>query len=131
MGEKEETYQQQVLTWLIECFGSEIAYNCKERNYRFLEEALELVQACNCTVNEAHLLVDYVYNRPKGEKSQEVGGVMVTLAALCSVNELDMEGAAKKELKRIWTKIPQIRTKQEAKPIIALTMPTNIKGDTP
>jgi hypothetical protein len=45
-----------------------------------------------------------------------VGGVMVTLAALCYANEQSMEDAGEKELKRIWTKVDQIRAKQAAKP---------------
>ena len=62
-------------------------------------------------------LVDYVYNRPAGEVWQEVGGVMVTLAALCLAHEIDMHLAAEVELHRIWGKIEQIRKKQAAKPL--------------
>lgn len=84
------TFQDRVQPWMIACFGTEIAGDTVERNHRFLEEALELVQACGCTQSEAHQLVDYVFGRPVGEKPQEVGGVMVTLAALCLAQSLDM-----------------------------------------
>ena len=110
------TFQGRVLPWLLDCFGPEIASDPEERNHRFLEEALELVQACGCTPSEAHQLVDYVYGRPVGEKSQEVGGVMVTLAALCLAQRLDMHKDGETELARIWTKVEQIRAKQAAKP---------------
>ena len=80
------------------------------------EEALELVQACGCTASEAHQLVDYVYGRDVGEPAQEVGGVMITLAALCLANGIDMAGAGETELARIWTKVEAIRAKQAAKP---------------
>jgi hypothetical protein len=113
---KEETFQSRVQPWLLICFGEMIASDVIERNHRFLEEALELVQSCGCTKDEAHQLVEYVYNRPSGEKSQEVGGVMVTLAALCLAQDLDMDESAETELKRIWTKVEQIRAKQAAKP---------------
>ncbi|MCK5020064.1 MAG: hypothetical protein KAS32_23625 [Candidatus Peribacteraceae bacterium] len=93
-----------------------IAGDKEERNHRFLEEALELVQSCDCTRQEAHQLVDYVYGRPVGEKTQEVGGVMVTLAALCLAQELNMHEAGETELNRIWTKVEQIRAKQATKP---------------
>jgi hypothetical protein len=93
-----------------------IAGDKEERSHRFLEEALELVQACGCTADEAHQLVDYVYGRPVGEKHQEVGGVMVTLAALCLAQALDMHEAGETELKRVWTKVEAIRAKQAAKP---------------
>src|ERR1019366_7187801 len=78
------TFQRRLWPWMTECFGPTIPLDKMERNHRFLEEALELVQACYCTADEAHQLVDYVYGRPVGEKSQEVGGVVVTLAALCN-----------------------------------------------
>ncbi|WP_369650146.1 MULTISPECIES: hypothetical protein [unclassified Variovorax] len=111
-----EPFQQRVQPWLMACFGEMIAGDREERNHRFLEEALELVQACGCTASEAHQLVDYVFARPVGKKEQEVGGVMVTLAALCLAQDLDMAAAGETELARIWTKVEQIRAKQAAKP---------------
>lgn len=101
---------------MLECFGAEIAADCDERNHRFLEEALELVQACGCTASEAHQLVDYTFGRPPGEPMQEVGGVMVTLAGLCLANGLDMHIAGDVELTRVWRKVEQIRAKHAAKP---------------
>src|SRR5207302_880683 len=65
---------------------------------------------------EAHQLVDYVFGRAAGNASQEVGGVMVTLAALCLAQGIDMHESAETELSRIWTKIETIRNKQAAKP---------------
>lgn len=109
-------FQPMVQPWLLACFGPEIAGDREERNHRFLEEALELIQACGCTVSEAHQLVDYVFGRPVGEPRQETGGVMVTLAALCLANGIDMHEAGWAELQRIWTKVEQIRAKQAAKP---------------
>ena len=109
-------FQQCVQPWMLACFGETIAGDREERNHRFLEEALELVQSTGCTASEAHQLVDYVYGRPVGEPVQEVGGVMVTLAALCLANDLDMHAAAETELARIWTKVEQTRAKQAAKP---------------
>lgn len=101
---------------MLACFGSEIASDEMERNHRFLEEALELVQACGCTKSEACQLVDYVYGRPAGEIQQEVGGVMVTLAALCLAQAVNMHACGDVELERVWSKIEVIRAKQAAKP---------------
>ena len=101
---------------MLKCFGQVIADDKVERNHRFLEEALELVQSTGCTADEAHKLVDYVYGRPIGDPPQEVGGVMVTLAALCLANNMNMHWAGEVELARIWGKIDQIRAKQAAKP---------------
>lgn len=111
-----EPFQARVQPWMMACFGEMIAGDREERNHRFLEESLELVQSLGCTDSEAHQLVDYVYGRPVGEPAQEVGGVMVTLAALCLANGMDMHAAGETELARIWTKVEQIRAKQAAKP---------------
>lgn len=110
------TFQDNVKPWLLECFGEEIANNKTERNHRYLEESLELVQSTGCTQEEAYQLVDYVFNRPVGEPTQEVGGAMVTLAALCLAHKMDMHDAGNVELARIWTKMEQIRAKQASKP---------------
>lgn len=109
-------FQKRVLEWMMACFSMEICRDRQERNHRFLEEALELVQALGCTRSEAHQLVDYTFDRPAGEPVQELGGVMVTIAALCYPNELDMNAAGEIELARIWKKIDVIRAKQAAKP---------------
>lgn len=110
------SFQARVQPWLMQCFGEMIAGDREERNHRFLEEALELVQALGATAAEAHQLVDYVFGRAVGEPGQEVGGVMVTLAALCLANGLDMHQLAETELARIWTKVDAIRAKQASKP---------------
>lgn len=125
-----ELFQDRVQPWMMECFGPMIAGDREERNHRFLEEALELVQSCGCTANEALQLVDYVYGRDIGEPHQEAGGVMVTLAALCLANALDMHEAGETELARVWTKVEAIRAKQAAKPKHSpLPGPTTATGD--
>jgi len=111
-------FQERVRGWMADCFGAVISSDRVERNHRFLEEALELVQATGCTASEAHQLVDYVYGRPVGHPPQEVGGVLVTLAAHCLAHGIDMEDAAKTEMTRIEAPAvrDKIRAKQAAKP---------------
>ncbi len=109
-------FQKRVSGWMQVCFGPKIAADTTERNHRFLEESLELVQSLGCTQSEAHQLVDYVFNRPVGEVRQECGGVMVTLAALSEAAQIDMNTCGDIELARIWTRVEEIRAKQEAKP---------------
>lgn len=110
------SFQAQVQPWMMACFGPEISADATERNHRFIEEALEVVQACGATASECHQLVDYVFGRPIGEKQQEVGGAMVTLAALCLAHGLNMHTAGTVELARVWQNIDKIRAKQAAKP---------------
>ncbi len=109
-------FQERVRPWLKACFGVEIMNDKVERNHRFLEEALELTQAGGCTADDAHKLVDYVYGRPKGRIKQEVGGVMVTLAALCLAHKINLHDLAEMELQRVWTKVDVIRAKHDRKP---------------
>ena len=109
--------QNDVKDWLLRCFNEDIASNTKERNFRFLEEALELVQANGCSREDALRLVDYVYNRPSGELNQEVGGTVFTLAALCNAAKVDLVEAFFEEFERVNTPemIEKIRQKQIAK----------------
>jgi hypothetical protein len=111
-------FQSSVGAWLLECFGPMIAGDKDERSHRFLEEAVELVQACGCSKSEALQIVDYVYARPVGVVRQEVGGSAVTLAALCEAHGISMEAAAMDELERIEqpAMVLKIRAKQAAKP---------------
>jgi hypothetical protein len=111
-----ESLQARVQPWMTACFGAEIAADRLERNDRFIEEALELVQASGYDKARAHELVEYVYGRPQGDINQEVGGVMITLAAHCLAHGVDMHEAGETELARIWTKVEQIREKQKSKP---------------
>nr|WP_295465288.1 hypothetical protein [Mesorhizobium sp.] len=122
-------FQARVAPWLLACFGEAIARDRQERSHRFLEEAIELVQAAGCTASEAHQLVDYVFARPVGEMDQEIGGVMVTLAAFCLAHGHDMAEAGERELARVWTKIEKIRAKQAAKPKHS-PLPEHVTDDT-
>ena len=110
------SFQKRVESWLKACFSVAVWSNRSERTHRFLEEALELAQANGCSREDALALVDYVYDRPIGSPDLEVGGVMVTLAALCSASEINMDEAGDGELKRNWDRIDTIRAKQAAKP---------------
>lgn len=111
-------YQTAVGRWMTKVFGGLLDATKKSvRNFRFFEESAELVQAGGMTREQAHELVDYVYNRPVGVMAQEVGGVMVTLAALCATNEIELGYAAHDEIERIHQPevMAKIRAKQASK----------------
>jgi hypothetical protein len=45
VGVQQTGFQKRVLEWMMACFSMEICRDGMERNHRFLEEALELVQS--------------------------------------------------------------------------------------
>lgn len=113
---KARSLQSRVWDWCKACFGSEKSRNKDLRQTRFLEEALELVQAGGLTEADAQEVVRYVFNRPKGEVAQEVGGTVLTLCSLCESFGVDMMDCAETELTRVEGKIEAIRRKEARKP---------------
>ena len=107
--------QKRTDLWMTKCFDQEVIVNKHTRNMRFLEEALELVQACGLDKEAALVLVEYVYDRPTGDIGQEIGGTLISLAALCSAHQIDMDMATDTELKRVDLMIDKIREKQSIK----------------
>lgn len=110
-------YQSLVEDWMMKCFTLNIIRDKTERNNRFIEEALELVQSAGYTKEQVLKIVDYVFERPVGEVNQEVGGVMVTLAALCNVWNINIKKEALREIFRVDSPdtIQKIRAKQATK----------------
>lgn len=109
-------FQQDVAAWCRRCFGLSVYSNRSERAHRFCEEALELVQAAGVSKDEVRQLLNYVFDRPVGELKQEVGGTMVTLAAMCQVYGIKLNEAATQELHRCELNIEKIRLKHASKP---------------
>lgn len=111
-------FQQKVGLWCIDLFGSVIGANVATRCFRFAEEAVELTQSFGMSKASWHRILDYVYERPVGEPVQEVGGTMVTLAALCAAAGINMESAAVMEQRRCEQPevMEKIRNKQRLKP---------------
>lgn len=113
-----DKFQKEVADWMGVVFNGQGGKDIPTRNFRFLEEALELVQSTGCTKEEAHQLVEYVFNRPVGEPAQEVAGTLVTLAALCNMLDISMAQASHNEVNRLWQPevMEKIRNKQKSKP---------------
>jgi hypothetical protein len=111
-------FQKRAQYWAKKCFGLTLAMDRNERNQRFAEEALELVQACGMSERAVLGAVAYVYNRPVGEKRQEVGGTYTTLALLCAANGIDMVAEGEKDLLEIDNDetSARIREKRRTKP---------------
>jgi NTP pyrophosphatase (non-canonical NTP hydrolase) len=101
--------QNRVGVWMAQVFGPTVAGDTHERGLRLLEEAIELAQALKVSQQNAHRLVDYIFDRPAGEPAQEMGGVFVTLAATADAVGVSLAHAAAREVDRI--EQPVIRAK--------------------
>lgn len=112
-------FQARVEPWFRECFPAAVCDDRLERGDRLLEEVFELLQSGDYPAERVAALRDYTWGRAKGEPAQEVGGVMVTLAAYCIAHNLDMHEAGEAELARISQPaiVEKIRAKQAAKPV--------------
>lgn len=111
-----EHRQTTVLDWTRRAFGHNVANDPIERARRFIEEAVELAQACGLSKTEARAIVDHVFGKPAGEIGQEVGGVGVTLLALCELHGISADRAEAEELGRVLRlPISHFRKRQNAK----------------
>lgn len=110
------SFQQRVVDWSIRCFGARDTYHPVLRAARFIEEALKLVQAGGVTRAVAMRILHYVYDRPVGTVSQEIGGTLVSLSVLCESRAYDMKLCGEAELSRIEGKIEEIHARHVAKP---------------
>lgn len=81
-----------------------------------MEEAIELVQACEMPKEDVLTLVNYVYDQPVGDIDQEVGGVLVTLIALCTAQFVNLEIVANQTWKEINAKMEAIHQSNKTKP---------------
>ncbi len=83
------------------------ADNKHERVLRFMEESLELAQACGIDPLDVLRIMVHVFRKPTGVVAQEVGGVMTTLFALGCAHDLDVMQCAGNEVERIYSLPPE------------------------
>lgn len=96
--------QQRVFDWCVAAFGVGQSTSIEQRGLRLLEEAIEAYQAAGCDPAQAHKLVDYVFARPPGNLSQELGGVGMTVLALANAVGISADDAEARELERVLSK---------------------------
>ena len=107
-----------IADWVRTNFGANILFDRNERGKRTLEEAVEVAQSVGITCDEIIAIVDRVYSKPVGEPYQEVGGLGVTLLALCSCLGFSMDAAIQDEIARIHTFPPEYwQSRQNAKAV--------------
>lgn len=108
--------QNAVNRWMRDCFVTPDAMTLEQRAFRFGEEANELLQASGISREDAHRLVDYVYDREIGAIEQEIGGVGVTLLGVAEVANITAQVAIERELHRCIQNTEKIREKDRQKP---------------
>ncbi len=112
---KRDERQAVVGEWARRCFG-DAAMTIDERIARFVEEAIELAQSVGFPAAGFERLIKYVYARPPGRIPQEIGGVGMTLLALCEVVELSADECEEVEFNRIMAIDPtHFRVRHNAK----------------
>ena len=96
--------QVAVHAWCAAAFGADHAASVPQRGVRFLEEAIELYQACGCDPAMAHKLIDYIFAKPADPVERELGGVGLTLLALAQATGHDADACELAEFERVKTK---------------------------
>lgn len=98
-AEKPLLWASECLEWAAATFGP-IARDRRERGLRFLEEALEVAQACGVEKEVTDKLVERAYSRPPGDLDKELGQAQACLAMLSFVADADAMANAKAEFAR-------------------------------
>lgn len=109
-------WQTSIHDWVCHTLGQPSAFCRKERSDRFMEEALELVQAAGMSREDVLTLVDYTYSRSQGEVRAEAGDALLCLLALISAHELVAEKTLDDTMARAWRDVEKIRAKNKTKP---------------
>lgn len=95
------SFQARVRQWLVKCFGPLLTEKKEERNERFAEESVELLQAAGFPLERLISVAKEVYSKPPGEIGQEMAGTATTLAAMAHAYRVDLHEAVTRELDRI------------------------------
>lgn len=99
--------QHEVFDWVTSAFGPDHANSLPARATRFLEEAIELFQAADGDLEMAHQLLDFVFSRPVGELSKEIGAVGLTLLSVAATAGVSATEEEEREINRVTSIDPQ------------------------
>lgn len=122
--EQRDDRQRRIAEWTRSTFGPG-TMTTPERTARFLEEALELAQACGYEREPAERLVAYVFSRPVGDYAQELGGVGITLLALAEALCESADAAERRELARVLAiPVEHFRKRHDAKAAAGIGLST-------
>jgi NTP pyrophosphatase (non-canonical NTP hydrolase) len=112
--------KDRTLNWLKVVFDDR-NNDREERILRLLEEVMELAQAEGVKDYQVAQLQDQVFNKPVGEISQELGGVLVTLGSYLACTNQDPNMAYEREFARCEQPelVEKIRKKHDEKLVVS------------
>jgi hypothetical protein len=94
-------HRKRIEAWVLDRLGTECLMDREERAKRLFEEAAELLQAEDVSFVHAVNILRRVYDRPKGEPEQEMGGVMVCAHAWAVAADQNLVVLTEREVARI------------------------------
>ena len=100
VGSARDSRQRAIYEWALETFG-DVAASHRERALRFLEEALELVQAAGLEFDDIHQLACHVYDKSSGDLRIEMGAASLTLVCLAESLGLSADACEINEFARV------------------------------
>jgi hypothetical protein len=106
------SFQQRVHDWAVDTMPDQSLTRI-ERGRRFLEEAVEFVQALGVTPYDAGLIVATVYQKPVGDLTIEAGSAALTLAEACTTADINVVDVGETELARVSLIREKIRAKAQ------------------
>lgn len=104
--------QIEATKWAYRCFAPSEVRSIRQRGLRFLEEAIELAQACGVTKPMIAKLVVAVFDKPIGKIRQEIGGCGTTLLVLASAMCLSADECEAEEMARVLSYPPSYFTER-------------------
>lgn len=113
-----DPFQDRAQAWMRACFKPEDVTDKAERNRRAAEEFGEFLRAAGMEEQEAVAEFTAGFRKDPGDVAQETGGVLLTVAGVCSAHGVDMMAAGETELARVCDPetMRKIRAKHDAKP---------------
>ncbi len=92
--------QNEFYNWAKDTFGV-AASGQRERALRFIEEAIELAQACGLHDRDVYLTLNRVFLRPPGSVPKEIGQTVLVLEGLAECYGVSAYTEGNKEMERI------------------------------
>jgi hypothetical protein len=110
-------YTERGADWVRRALGEAVLNDRQERALRFLEEAVELAQACGLPEAQASRLLARVYAKEPGGVKEEMAGSYFTLLMLARAHDVSIDWELLKEFRRVDTPemIARIRQKHAGK----------------